>query len=130
MANGAIHGRMYAQTGWLPNIYTITGTVDNVPDGASISAATANSRAGSMVILTYVAKSGFFDVQTRGTVNTSDFTAFSPPNKLLEGDGHPRAGLAVVGSSDAAWIYAVNDRKIVELSSNNVTAANWTISDM
>jgi hypothetical protein len=130
VANGAIHARMYAKNAWLPNIYTIPETIDNVPQGASISAATVNSRARSTVLLTYVAKSGFVSGQTRGTMDASDFDAFSSPNKLAEGSGHPRTGLAVVGSSDAAWIYFVNGQKTLALSSDNVTTANWTKNEI
>ncbi|KAI9773255.1 MAG: hypothetical protein M1839_002167 [Geoglossum umbratile] len=126
--NGAIHARMYVNSAWLPDIYTIQGTPQNVPDGASISVATVNLGASnSVLLLSYVAKSGFLNIQTRGTANTSDYLAFNSPIQLPQESGKSRVGLAVVSSSR---IRMVVGQKIVELSSNDPASSNWVAADI
>ena len=41
-----------------------------------------------------------------------------------------QTGLAAVGSQGVPKIYFVTNQKILELSANDVAAANWTIVDV
>ena len=81
--NGSIAGRMYMMSAWQPDYYTIEGTPNNVPDGASITIATVTERANSTILLAYVAKSGFLNVQARRTTDVN-YRGFSSPVQLVE----------------------------------------------
>ncbi|KAI9765080.1 MAG: hypothetical protein M1840_007787 [Geoglossum simile] len=126
--DGGINGRMYAESNWKPDFYAIGGTTnDFIPDGASITATTANTSTGSTVVLSYIAKNGFLSVQLRGTTNISNYGAFSPPNQIVQGSGRSKTGLAAIGSLGAARMYLVDGQNIKELSSTgDSTVSNWT----
>jgi len=129
VASGVIQGKMYAHKVWITDTYSIDGTADNIREGSGITATTVKASTGDMILLAYIAKNDFLEVQTRGTMNGTTFSAFSSPNKIVEGNGHPRTGVAAVDSSGMPMVYLVNGRKIVEMSSNN-SSAKWTNVDI
>jgi hypothetical protein len=127
--SGAIYERTFTNSSWLPGSHTVKDSLDNVPVGASLSAATVDSSNGSMIILSYVSKGALVTIQTRETRDSSDDT-YSTAKHLRQDSVQSRTGLAVVNSSGEANIYITIDKKIVKLSSNNATASNWTITDI
>ncbi|KAH0534025.1 hypothetical protein FGG08_007372 [Glutinoglossum americanum] len=125
--SGGIQGKMYAQGKWIPEPYSVNGAAGGILDGSSITATTVGASAGT-VYLSYVAKSGFLELQTRGTTNVSTYGDFGSPNQIAGGDGHPRAGLTAIDSSGRPVIYFVNGRKLMELSSssNSNLSIEWS----
>ncbi|KAI9853750.1 MAG: hypothetical protein M1813_001818 [Trichoglossum hirsutum] len=129
--SGGIQGRMYAEKRWSTDTYGIDETPQNVPGGASLTATIISGNSSSTVLLAYVAKSGFLNVQTRETTNTTKFSAFTTPTQLIESNGHSRTGLGSVGSFGDARIIFVKDQKIFEVSNTNATAtSNWNITEI
>src|SRR3954465_7564474 len=123
---------MYAHETWLPGTQHINGTSDNLKSGATITAATVKTPTGNIVMLAYVSKNGFLEVQTRGTVNISDYTAYSPPVQIVEGNGQLRTGLASVDNFGVPTVYFMNGQKVLEasrLTSANSTG-NWTVANI
>ena len=127
LANRAIHGRMYKDTAWQPDLYTISGTERIVLQGAGISATVVTKLNSSSVLLAYVSDSGFITVQTRETENITRYGAFSTPLKLAQGNGQ-QTQLAAVGIMGSPTVLFDAQTKITELSSDNLTApaSNWT----
>ncbi|KAH7370129.1 hypothetical protein BKA65DRAFT_487723 [Rhexocercosporidium sp. MPI-PUGE-AT-0058] len=129
--NGAIHGRVYRNSVWSSEFYAVQGTPGMITQGASMTATTVNQKNGSVVLLAYVENSGFLTTQFRETVNiTTDYSGFSAPKRLVEGDGKISTGLAAVGTSGEPRVYFVVNQKILELSGTDVAAANWTTVDV
>lgn len=96
-----------------------------------MTATTVNQNNGSVVLLAYVDSSGFLTVQSRETVNvTTDYSGFSTPRRLVEGDGKIATGLAAVGIAGEPKVYYVVNQKILELLGTDVAAANWTTVDV
>ncbi len=128
--SGGIQGRMYAEKRW-GDTYSVDGTPQNVPSGASLTATLISGNASSTVLLAYIAESGFLNVQTRGTTNNTKFNAFTTPTQLIESNGHSRTGLGSVGSFGDARIIFVKDQKIFEVSNTNATAtSNWNTTEI
>lgn len=130
--DGPIVGRMYAHQTWLPGTQNINGTSDNLKSGASITAATVKTPTGNIVMLAYVSKNGFLQVQTRGTVNISDYTAYTSPVQVVEGNGQLRTGLVSVDNSGVPTVYFMNGQKVLEvlrLTRANSTD-NWTVANI
>jgi hypothetical protein len=126
--SGVIQGRRFADSAWDLEPYTVDFTLgNNISAGSSLGAATVKQGNDSVVLLAYVASSGFLNVQTRTTnVSNSDYNAFSPPTQLVQGDGQARTGLAAISWLDQARLYLVDEKNILELSSANASSANWT----
>jgi hypothetical protein len=120
---------MYRNSVWQPDIYAIDGTMDNVPDRAATAATTITDSTGnSTILLAYGATSGFLSVQARATQGTpnSALGAFSARVEIVEGDGQPQVGTAVVGSLGAPSIYFVSKDEMFELQAGSAFAVNWT----
>ncbi|KAI9764646.1 MAG: hypothetical protein M1840_008143 [Geoglossum simile] len=107
---------------------SIKGTADKLKVGATISASTVRAPVGDTVVLAYMSKIGFLEVQTRGTANVSDYTDYSPPIEIVEGNAHLRTGVAIVDLDGIPTVYFVNGRQIVEASGPkaNSSTGNWT----
>jgi hypothetical protein len=128
LQGGILHGRIYAKLTWEPEVYGIEGAPSNLPDGTSITATLVNETAGNTVLLAYVTRSGFLNVQTRETKDlpTSKCGSFSSANELVEGSGHSQTGLTAIGSWGGAEIIFVNSQTVLELTNSNSTSPNWT----
>ncbi|KAI9855036.1 MAG: hypothetical protein M1813_000580 [Trichoglossum hirsutum] len=126
--SGVLQGRIFANSAWDLEPFSVDYTLKNVSTGSSIGAATVKQGNDSVVLLAYGGSTGFLTVQTRKTTNLSrsDYHAFTPPIQLVQGDGRPRTGLAAISWQDQARLYFVNENKILELSSANASTANWT----
>jgi hypothetical protein len=75
--NAAIHGRVYIDSVWTADFYTVDGTPETVMGGASLTATTVPQPNGTFVFLAYVASNSFLTVQSRGTLNVTQYNAFS-----------------------------------------------------
>ncbi|KAH0565861.1 hypothetical protein GP486_000739 [Trichoglossum hirsutum] len=128
--SGVLQGRVFANSAWNREPYSVDLTLGNVTAGSSLGATTVKQGNNSAVLLAYVSSSGFLTVQTRRTTNlsSSDYHAFSTPTQLVQGDGRARAGLAAISWLDQVRLYLINKTKILELSSSNASTANWTAS--
>jgi hypothetical protein len=125
-----IHGRAYINSAWTSDWYNIDGTPGTVSEGTSIIAATIEQPDVSMVLLAYVSKTGFITIQSRGTANVTDYSVYSTPNQLVEGDGSARTGLAAISLHGQPTVFFVNNQTIWEASGSNVAATNWTEADI
>jgi hypothetical protein len=130
--DGPIVERMYANSRWIPGTMSIKGTADKLRIGATISASTVRAPAGDIVVLAFVSKDGFLNVQTRRTANVSDYTDYSSPIEIVEGNAHLRTGVAVVDLWSMPTVYFMNGRQIVEASrlNTNSSAGNWTFANI
>jgi hypothetical protein len=128
--NAAIHGRVYINSVWTAYFYTVDGTPETVMGGASLTATTVTQPNGTFVFLAYVASNSFLTVQSRGTLNVTQYNTFSSPVNVMQGDGESETGLGAVGIEGAPKIYFGTGQKILELSGSAVTATNWTQVDV
>jgi hypothetical protein len=135
--SNAICGRRFIKGAWDLNPYTVVEPPDEASRGASITATTVNDGAESMVLMAYIAPNSYLKAQTRRNANMSlslsDFSNFSTPVQIVQGDGLAKSGLAAVSWPGAAKIFFVDDKKILELSSDNstgVVGANWTTTEV
>jgi len=128
--NAAIHGRVYINSVWTADFYTVDGTPETVMGGASLTATTVTQPNGTFVFLAYVASNSFLTVQSRGTLNVTQYNTFSSPVNVMQGDGESETGLGAVGIEGAPKIYFGTGQKILELSGSAVTATNWTQVDV
>src|SRR3954471_9600087 len=120
VANGALHARAYINSAWTSEWYTVNGTPGTVSDGTSITAATIDQPGGSVVLLCYISKNKFLTIQSRSTINVTDYSVYSTPKQLIEGDGNMRTGLAAISFDGAPVIIFVNNQTILELSGSDV----------
>jgi hypothetical protein len=123
--NSAVHGRLYNNSVWTSNIFSVDGTASSLAVGASMTATTI----GNNMLLAYVSSTGFLTVQSRGTTNVTQYNEFNRPKTLLEGDGSVATGIAAVDLGGEPKVYFVSERKILELSATDVGALNWTRVD-
>jgi len=130
VAGDAVHARLFISNAWTSDWYDIDGAPGAVADGSSLAAATIDQADGSMVLLAYFSKTGFITIQSRGTINITDYSTYSTPQQLVEGDSSSRTGLAAISLSGEPKVYFVNNQTILELSGTTVAAANWTTKDI
>jgi hypothetical protein len=128
--NAAIHGRVYIDSVWTSDFYAVDGTPETIMGGASLTATTVTQPNGTFVFLAYVASSSFLTVQSRGILNVTQYSAFSVPVNVIQGDGESETGLGAVAVEGAPKIYFGTGQKILELSGSAVTATNWTQVDV
>lgn len=129
--NGAFHGRRYANAVWSNEVYNVNGTETGVPLGASLTMTTipqANN-SGTMLLLAYIATSGFLTVQTRGIGNVTNLGSFTRPRQLIQGDGRSDMGLAADGSAGVPKVYLLKNQKLLMLESD-AAMVNWTTTDI
>lgn len=79
-------------------------------------------------MLAWVSSTGFLNIQTRATVNVTQYNAFSDAKQLVESDGGEQPGLAATG--DRPTIYFATGQKILELHASDAAVANWTTVDV
>ena len=128
--NGAIHGRRYANSVWETGVYSVNGTGSGVPLGASLTlTTTTQANRDTVLLLAYVTTSGSLNVQSHGTGNVTSLGSFAEPEQVVEGDGHPDAGLVADGSAEVPRIYFLKNQKILLLESD-FAMANWTTTDL
>jgi hypothetical protein len=128
--NGAIHGRRYANSVWETEVYTVDGTATGVPFGASLTMTTiTQANNSSMLLLAYIATSGFLTIQARRTGNVTTLGSFAKPKQVVQGDGHLDTGLAADGSMGVPRVYLLKNLKILMLESD-LAMANWTTTDI
>ena len=80
--NDAIHGRLYINNVWDANFYAVDGTTTSLIQDAALTATTVNQTNGSMVLLAWVSSTGFLTVQSRATVNVTQYV-YSCSSTLL-----------------------------------------------
>jgi hypothetical protein len=129
----AIHGRVYMNSVWDASFYYVNGTEEGLGPDVSLTATTMEEPAPSSlkVLLAWVSESGFVNVQSRDTMNVTEYNAFSAAKQLFEGDGGVQPGLAATGVYCGAQVYVAAEEKNLELQSGgDDLGANWTTGDV
>jgi hypothetical protein len=132
VVSNAIHLRRFIN-GDYSEPYAVVGPLEAL-EGTSIAATAVNDGAEGTNLVAYIAPNGYLKVHTRKNVNISlsDSGPYSTPVQIVKGSGQ-RSGLAAVSWPGTAKIFFVVDKKILELSSNNLTnvvGTNWTIAEV
>lgn len=124
--NNAIHGRVYQDSIWEADFYSVDGTNTDLSPNAALTATTVYQDT-VRVFLAWVSSSGFLNIQSRDTVNVTQYNTFSDPKQMAEGDGGEQQGLAATGiysgEPGGARVYFADGEKILELGGNGT---NWT----
>jgi hypothetical protein len=87
----------------------VDGTPETVMGGASLIATTATQPNGIFVFLAYAASNSFLTVQSRGTLNVTQYNDFSATVNVMQGDGESETGLGAAGIEGAPKIYFGTD---------------------
>jgi hypothetical protein len=123
--SGSIHGKRYASNVWEDSDYAISSTASGVALGAPFDVTNVVGPDNTNTLLVaYVTTDGFINVAHRGTVNITDFGAFSKPVQVVQTDG-ANGGLVVDGGSGTPKMYNVHGQKILQFTSDTMMTV-WT----
>ena len=112
-------GRVFINSVWSSEWYSVSSTSNTVSEGTSISSTTITAPTNTSLLLTYISKAGFLTIQSRDT-RVEDYKQWTTPIALVEGDGKEGTGIAVVSVGGKPVVYLAVGQRVMEVSAEGV----------